>query len=279
MKKIDACRHEEAWSHVSINEKSGVCSYGRLILTIAIAMGYSQPCVNTREQILEAAWELYSARGFEDVSVRDVTTAAGVNLASVSYHFGGKEGLMQETVKRCMNPINSYRIQLLEQAIAKYGGEEKLPLRSILEAFMRPLVMPEECGVQSGLMLRLVARYLIESDYAIPSVSRDLYTEAFQVFVKTLLVRLPHLTPETLVKHIVFASGSVVYYHGLGKLALQLSHTNGGSSGGSSGSSNTSGSDANEHNADEIDREQMLCDVIEFAMHGFGGDTHGAVDA
>ena len=231
--------------------------------------------MNTREQILEAAWELYSDRGFEDVSVRDVTTAAGVNLASVSYHFGGKEGLMQETVKRCMNPINSYRIQLLEQEIAKYGGEEKLPLRSILEAFMRPLVMPEECGVQSGLMLRLVARYLIESDYAIPSVSRDLYTEAFQVFVKTLLVRLPHLTPETLVKHIVFASGSVVYYHGLGKLALQLSR----SSSGSSGSSNISGSDASEHNADEIDREQMLCDVIEFAMHGFGGDTHGADDA
>ena len=132
--------------------------------------------------------------------------------------------------------------------------------------------MPEECGVQSGLMLRLVARYLIESDYAIPSVSRDLYTEAFQVFVKTLRVRLPHLTPETLVKHIVFASGSVVYYHGLGKLALQLSRS-------SSGSSNASGSDASEQNADEIDREQMLCDVIEFAMHGFGGDTHGADDA
>ncbi len=268
MKKVDARRHERAWSHVSINEKSGVRSYDRLILTIAVTIGYCQPRVNTREQILEAAWELYSDRGFEDVSVRDVTTAAGVNLASVSYHFGGKEGLMQETVKRCMNPINSYRMQLLEQAIAKYGGAEKLPLRSILEAFMRPLVMPEECGVQSGLMLRLVARYLIESDYAIPSVSRDLYTEAFQIFVKTLLVRLPHLTPETLVKHIVFASGSVVYYHGLGKLALQLSRSS------SSGSSSD-----DELNTDEIDREQMLSDVIEFAMHGFGGDTHGAVDA
>ena len=64
----------------------------------------------------------------------------------------------------------------------------------------------------------------------------------------------------------------MVYYHGLGKLALQLSRS-------SSGSSNASGSDASEQNADEIDREQMLCDVIEFAMHGFGGDTHGADDA
>jgi hypothetical protein len=38
VKKIDARRHEGAWSHVSVNEKSGVRSYGRLILTIAIAM-------------------------------------------------------------------------------------------------------------------------------------------------------------------------------------------------------------------------------------------------
>jgi hypothetical protein len=71
------------------------------------------------------------------------------------------------------------------------------------------------------------------------------------------------------VKHIVFASGSVVYYHGLGKLALQLSR---------SSSSGSSSSD-DELNTDEVDREQMLSDVIEFAMHGFGGDTHGAVDA
>lgn len=213
--------------------------------------------MNTREQILEAAWELFGTRGFENVSVRDVTHAAGVNLASVSYHFGGKEGLVQETVKRCMNPINSYRLQLLEQGIAKYGGVEKVPLRTVVEAFMRPLVIPEECGVKSGLMLRLVARYLIESDYSIPSVSRDLYTEAFQAFVVALKVHYPELSPVTLVKHIVFASGSVVYYHGLGRLALQLS------SGG-------------EQDVEEMDRKQMLEDVIEFAIHGFGGDTSDA---
>lgn len=210
--------------------------------------------MSTREQILEAAWELYGTRGFEDVSVRDVTHAAGVNLASISYHFGGKEGLIQETVKRCMNPINSYRLQLLEQAITRHGGVEKVPLVTIMEALVRPLVMPEECGVQSGLMLRLVARYLIESDYSIPSASRELYTEAFQAFVRALMTHYPELAPERIVKHIVFASGAVVYFHGLGKIAMQLS----------------SGS---EEGVGEIDRERMLSDVIEFAMHGFGGDN------
>jgi AcrR family transcriptional regulator len=209
---------------------------------------------DTREQILEAAWKLFGERGFEDVSVRDVTQAADVNLASVSYYFGGKEGLIQEAVKRCMNPINEYRLELLERQVSQHGTLEKVPLRKVMEAFMRPLVMPEECGVHSGLMLRLVARYLIESDYTIPSVSRHLYTEAFQTFARALMVHLPGLSAATIVKHIVFASGSVIYYHGLGKLALQLSR-------------------GTDEAVEEIDRDEMLEDVIDFAMYGFGGKS------
>ena len=208
--------------------------------------------VDTREQILNAAWDLFAERGFEDVSVRDVTNAAGVNLASVSYHFGGKEGLIQETVKRCMNPINEYRIRLLREAIALHGSVEKVPLVELMTAFMRPVVMPEECGVRSGLMLRLLARYLIESDYAIPSASRNLYTEAFQAYARAFMVHYPGVAPVTLVKHMVFAAGSIMFYHGLGRVALQLS----------SGSREDVG---------EIDRDEMLEDVVEFAIRGFGG--------
>jgi len=208
--------------------------------------------MDTREQILKAAWGLFGERGFEDVSVRDVTNAAGVNLASVSYHFGGKEGLIQETVKLCMNPINEYRIKLLKADAQEYGGIEKIPLDRIMLALMRPAVLPEECGVSTGLMLRLVARYLIESDYNIPSVSRNLYTDVFRTFATALKAHFPHLSGPQLIKRIVFASGTVIYYHGLGKVAMELS------------------SGSNE-GAVEIDREQMLNDVVDFTVHGFGG--------
>lgn len=184
--------------------------------------------------------------------MRDVTNAAGVNLASVSYHFGGKEGLIQETVKLCMNPINQYRLSLLQEAVREYGALEKIPLERVLGALMRPAVLPEECGVSAGLMLRLVARYLIESDYNIPSVSRNLYTDVFRTFAKALKSHYPHLTERQLVKRIVFASGTVVYYHGVGRVAMRLS----------AGAAEDVG---------EIDREEMLKDVIDFTIHGFGG--------
>ena len=48
----------------------------------------------TRERIVEAARELMIEHGVLEVSVADITQRAGVNIALVSYHFGGREGLM-----------------------------------------------------------------------------------------------------------------------------------------------------------------------------------------
>ena len=226
--------------------------------------------MNTREQILEAAWELYTARGFEDVSVRDVTQAAGVNLASVSYHFGGKDGLVQETLKRCLNPINRYRIELLNREIDNKAGSGQVPLRAVLVALLRPLVMPEECGVPSALVLRVVARYFTDPDYAIPAESRELYTETLGLFVKALGVHFPESSAETLVKSMVFVSGSVICDRGLGGLAMELS-------GHSSDNQNVDLAEEGKYHEEE--REQLLSDVIEFAIHGFGGNTHAPRDA
>jgi AcrR family transcriptional regulator len=48
----------------------------------------------TRERLIEAARELMIEHGVLEVSVADITQRAGVNVALVSYHFGGREGLM-----------------------------------------------------------------------------------------------------------------------------------------------------------------------------------------
>jgi len=47
----------------------------------------------TRQRIIETSLRLFAEHGFKGVSVRDISAAAGVNVASVSYHFGSKQGL------------------------------------------------------------------------------------------------------------------------------------------------------------------------------------------
>jgi len=46
---------------------------------------------DVKDQILAAAKKMFSSRGYEGTTVRDICTEAGVSLALVSYHFGGKE--------------------------------------------------------------------------------------------------------------------------------------------------------------------------------------------
>ncbi|MEJ7683139.1 MAG: TetR family transcriptional regulator [Segetibacter sp.] len=48
-----------------------------------------------QKQIIETAERLFSARGFDGTSVRDIADDAGVNIAMISYYFGSKEKLME----------------------------------------------------------------------------------------------------------------------------------------------------------------------------------------
>ena len=47
----------------------------------------------TRARILDAALDLFGERGLTGTTVRDIAARAKVNVAAISYHFGGKDEL------------------------------------------------------------------------------------------------------------------------------------------------------------------------------------------
>jgi len=63
-----------------------------------------------QERLLDAAEELFCEHGFEGTSVRDIAAAAGCNIASVNYYFGGKEKLYLEVWRRHFNLMRQARI-------------------------------------------------------------------------------------------------------------------------------------------------------------------------
>ncbi|MCB1357253.1 MAG: TetR family transcriptional regulator [Maritimibacter sp.] len=86
----------------------------------------------TKVKILDAAELLFGARGFDGVSLRDITDEAGVTLALASYHFGTKESLFEEVVARRAAVLGEGRLKRLE-ALDAAG------VRDILDAFLAPL--------------------------------------------------------------------------------------------------------------------------------------------
>lgn len=49
--------------------------------------------IEARARLLHAALRLFAEKGFANTSTRELATAAGVNIAAISYYFGDKAGL------------------------------------------------------------------------------------------------------------------------------------------------------------------------------------------
>lgn len=49
----------------------------------------------TRMKVINAAIKLFHMNGYSGTSVRAIASEAGVNVALVSYYFGGKKGLLE----------------------------------------------------------------------------------------------------------------------------------------------------------------------------------------
>ena len=57
------------------------------------------------DRILSEARRLFAQNGFDGTGVRDITFAAEVNVGAVTYHFGTKENLYHEVLKRLLGPL------------------------------------------------------------------------------------------------------------------------------------------------------------------------------
>lgn len=65
--------------------------------------------VTTRDDILTAARTLFGDKGYKGTSLRAVATAAGVDVALISYYFGSKHGLFVEALEVPVDPAEQLR--------------------------------------------------------------------------------------------------------------------------------------------------------------------------
>lgn len=72
---------------------------------------------STRDIIQEVASKLFAQNGYDNTSIRDISSEAGVNLASVNYHFKNKQNLYKEVMEK--------NIHDMEVEIVKISAESE----------------------------------------------------------------------------------------------------------------------------------------------------------
>lgn len=90
--------------------------------------------LSTREQILDAAEELFSRYGLHDVMLRDVTGQVGVDHSLLHYYFKDKQELFEAVVARRTPITSAKRMAALDDYENEVGG--KPTVEGILRAYL-----------------------------------------------------------------------------------------------------------------------------------------------
>jgi len=122
-------------------------------------LGNGLDAPSAQDRLVEAGEDLFCRRGFNETSVRDIAAAAGCNVASINYYFGGKDKLYVEVWHRMLASIRQARLESVDRVMS---GTEHPELEDLLRSYADSFLSPLADGDQSCRFVHLMARELID---------------------------------------------------------------------------------------------------------------------
>jgi len=161
----------------------------------------------TRSRLLLTAAQLFAARGFRRVTVREICRDARANVAAVNYYFGDKEQLYL-AVLRSVPDAHAEKYPSGRGLNGNATAEERL--RAYIESLLHRVFDPGRPGWHA----RIIAREMVEPTHALDSlleeVARPLHRELAGI-VRQLLG--PAANDGDVRYSVLSIMGQCVYYH------------------------------------------------------------------
>jgi AcrR family transcriptional regulator len=184
-------------------------SVKRRTRAVTSAQKTSAPALSVRERILEVAERMFAEHGMSGVGLRAITTEAEVNLASIAYHFGSKDGLLEALFAQRAAPIAQERLRLLAECLE---GSAKPKLEDILDAFLRPALT---LGVQPQFggpaFVKLRARLATEPETTTRKILSKAFDQSSRQFIDALMKALPQIPRAEIEWRFHFMLGAMFY--------------------------------------------------------------------
>ncbi len=167
----------------------------------------SRSPLSTKQRILGAAENLFADHGFAGASLRRVTSAAGVNLAAVNYHFGSKDKLIEEVFRRRLDQLNTERLHSLE----RLENRADTNLEQVLDAFIAPALALALDSRGGGAFVRVLARAYADQDENLRQFLSENYGHVLKRFAQEFARLLPDLPKEDLYWRLDIVAGALTY--------------------------------------------------------------------
>lgn len=165
---------------------------------------------DTKWKVIAAATHLFAAKGMENVSLRELTTAAGVNLAAVNYHFGSKEALCEAVLDSLAGSVNARRLAQLDAVLGEASSANRLPpLEGILESFMSPYLGADQGG-EGALLAQLVLKHRLSPNEMTTRIIRRHFDPLARKYIAAFALACPHVDPSSFYWRYMYMAGTVI---------------------------------------------------------------------
>jgi len=161
--------------------------------------------LRTREAILDAAEYLFSERGFDGASIRDIAARAEVPVGLVSHHGGSKEKLFFTVIARRADELARLRMEALSTCLESGRTE----LRDIIACFVLPFLHLTYHGpAQWRAYGRLVA--IASADERWRVITQACFDPTVNVFLDRIAGIVPDASRKAIASSFVFMVSSML---------------------------------------------------------------------
>ena len=128
----------------------------------------------TAEALQQAFVQLLVERGYERITIREITGLAGTSLGSFYEYFASKEDL----ARVCLHLRSKALLSALQQVAQAHAGQ---PLDALLQA-----VLSAQLGAHRGAAAEWAAHYLLERHLSGVPAYRKMYQRFIEAWVQVL---------------------------------------------------------------------------------------------
>lgn len=142
----------------------------------------------TRQQLLEAAGQVFAEHGYAKATSKEICTRAGANVAAVNYHFGGKDELYAAVLEEAHARLVSVETMA---AAAQSRIDPRQKLRMLLTRIFGEVVKRDKAAWE----LRVLSRELLsQSPMMTPMINHQVAPKA--KIMRAVLAEIMDLPPE-----------------------------------------------------------------------------------
>ncbi|HEY3939188.1 MAG TPA: CerR family C-terminal domain-containing protein [Bryobacteraceae bacterium] len=146
----------------------------------------------TRGKLVLAAAAVFSEKGYERATIREICRRASVNLALVNYHFGDKLELYLEVIRYALDA--AAKMEMLNQAVQQ-NADPCDALRQVIRGMVERLSGGNaQYGLHTRLLLKELARPTPAVARIIKETMRPLYDRLRTLIAQILNLPIDHLT-------------------------------------------------------------------------------------